>query len=255
MTEESEVGVCLRTASTVLCGVLLLLAISAIAADAAPCPTSSPTCFRPSFIRTGGEPAPNLPLTVEVTNTDDVAVVPDVQIEMNALFGTGSPQFIKDIVMNLDPDIGPSALTFTQKAGATVVSLLHTTQNAQSISPESGFDIFFAWTTSNSAGGANRFDENDVMKFTVSCAGDTDCNGFSATSFNYLTAGGYGIGAKIQGMDAGPCFEFDVPTGEFSCSSAKVFGKGPNDVPAPGTLLLVGIGVLSFGAVRRRTIR
>jgi len=87
---------------TILAGAVSLLAISAVA-DAAPCATSSPTCFRPAFIRTGGAPVPNPPLTVEVTDTDDVLLVPDVQIEMNALFGDGSAEFVKELVMNLDP--------------------------------------------------------------------------------------------------------------------------------------------------------
>jgi len=239
---------------TILAGAVSLLAISAVA-DAAPCATSSPTCFRPAFIRTGGAPVPNPPLTVEVTDTDDVLLVPDVQIEMNALFGDGSAEFVKELVMNLDPHISPSALTFTQTAGATVVSLGHTTQDAQSLSPEGGFDIFFAWETSNKSGGSLRFNENDVMKFTVSCAGDPDCTGFSATAFNYLTAGGFRIGAHINGMASGPCLEFDVPTGEFGCTSSKVFGKGSNDVPEPATLLLIGAGLFGLGVARRRLAR
>jgi hypothetical protein len=239
---------------TVLTGAVLFLAIGA-AAYAAPCMTSSPTCFRPDFIRTGAAPDPNPPLTVEVTNTDDVVGVPDVQIEMNVLFGADSPEFTMEVVMNLHPDITPSALTFTQTAGAAVVALQHTTQNAQSLPPEGGFDIFFAWATTNRSDGSLRFNENDVMKFTVSCAGDPDCGGFSATAFNFLTAGGFRIGAKINGIPTGACYEFDVPTGDFTCSSGKVFGKGLTEVPAPATVWLIGAGLLGLGAVGRRFAR
>ena len=157
---------------TILWGAMLLLAITAVSANASPCVTASPTCFQPRFIRTGAEPVPNPPLTVEVTDTDDVVGVPDVQIEMNALFGTGSAELISDIVMNVDPRITPGALTFTQTSGATTRSLVVGAQNAQGLSPETGFDASFGWTTSNSNAGAGRFNESDVMKFTVSCAGD-----------------------------------------------------------------------------------
>ena len=214
------------------------------------------SCFRPAFVRTGAAPVPNPPVAVEVTENDLVVGVHDVSLSMRALFGAGSTEFISDLVMNVDPDISLSALTFIQTGGplATIAKGAH---GEQSLSPEGGFDVKFSWSTSNKNGGALRFNENDLVEFIVVCTLDSDCDDLDATSFDVTTAAGFRIGAHVQGIPGSPCLENNEPaTG--TCPSGKVFGVAAptptRAVPVPATLVLVGIAVAgALGIGRRRT--
>lgn len=245
-------------------GAAMLVAGSALAALALPVTQAcidgpaTETCLRPTFVRAGVTPVPNPPVVVEITDTDVVAGIPDVSLSMRALFGIGSTEFISDLVMNIDPAIDPTALTFIQTGGA-LATITKGAPDGQSLPPEGVFDVAFSWSNSNRNGGAARFNENDLMEFIVTCTIDPDCGGFGATSFNASTAAGFRIGAHVQGIPAGPCLENNELAGG-SCTSGKVFGVAlpqvptTQAVPMPATLLLVAT-VVGIGALRRRAGR
>ena len=157
-----------------------------------------------------------------------------------------------------------------------IYSTISVASNAQVADVNKFFDVFVAFETPNTSGDAwNRFSSNDMFSFTLTCTGDPDCASFNENSFDVLssatnapgdtsTPSGFRIAAHLQGLPpnllstwiagTGGPNTFTGPPPDDSLTKTSGTEDGPAAVvPEPGTMTIIGAGLLGLGLLRRRT--
>ena len=208
----------------------------------------SPTCFRPNLIVTGDPAVTVPPLFVEIV--DDGGVILSIQANL-----AGTDEFIGNVRMNLDPDIDPTALTFTLLDENTDSEIPVPVLGANNVNlPPSpaglganNFDIGFNF---NIPPGNTKFDGTELVEWRVTCDAtkDADCSTFGVTSFNFTNAGGFRICTHVQGVDTAS------PNSNGAGSTLVCGTPGSNQVPEPATVALLGAAAVGVSAVMRRRL-
>jgi hypothetical protein len=184
-------------------------------------------------------------------------------------------QYVGLWAFNLDPSIVPTGaiLTFNLTSGeAASIDNINSQnsdnsnpyvvtiqQDAQNIDGGGAYDLVINFNNSGNDGGSHRFGPTtgvDTLVFSVTCSG---CTGtFTDQAFNALSTGGGStpyLGAPGSPHE-GQTFVSPFRTiAKIEPAGAFIAGVGPTDqpVPEPGTMMLMGAGVVALGvAVRRR---
>ena len=117
-----------------------------------------------------------------------------VQFTVQSSLELGS-EFISDVVFNIGGGIDPTAVMFSEnaamKVGLFASPTISRSVNDVNLPPVSGFDFGLAFATSNSGGGALRFNLADRLVYDLTCSigVDADCALFNATRFNATNNG------------------------------------------------------------------
>jgi len=157
-------------------------------------------------------------------------------------------EFISAVAFNVAPGIVPSSLSIVQNPVAAPIptSILHTTGNAQNLtgggSAGFGFDVQIAWGTAGPPSNAARFNNTDVVSFTLTRTGLTE-NDFNFTNTGSAAAH---LAAHVQG----------IPVAGGGTISGAIQDDPPTIVPEPGTWLLMAtglLGLLGYGWRKRLT--
>ena len=209
----------------------------------------SPTCFRPNLIVTGDPAVTTPPLFVEIV--DDGGVILSIQANL-----AGTDEFIGNVRMNLNPDIDPTALTFTllDENTDSEIPVPILGENSVNLPPPAGglgannWDIGFNF---NIAPGNTKFDGTELVEWRVTCDAtkDADCSTFDVTSFNFTNAGGFRICTHVQGVDT------SSPNSNGAGSTLVCGTPGSNQVPEPGTVTLLGAAAIGLSTLMRRRLR
>jgi hypothetical protein len=169
-----------------------------------------------------------------------------VQVEFEANLQS-STEFISEWSFNLDPSFDPNNLLFAFISGNDA-DVIATGADAFQADGDGKFDVQFEWTGS-SAG--DRLDGTETSVYSITC---TLCSGFNASSFDFTSATGGGQGvfhtaAHVQGI--GPSAGLSGWVGDGGTGGEG--GIGGEQVPAPATLVFLGLGLVGLGA--RQAIR
>ena len=201
------------------CGVLVFLA-SATGAGGSIITYDLDYLFNPS----GSPPAVPPWLTVTI---DDGGTAGSVTLTLAATNLTGT-EFVSGWYLNLDPDLDPTALVFSEptKTGLFDVDSIDTGVDAYKADGDGNFDILLSFGTSNAGGGTKRFGVAEAVEYTI-------------TGISTLTAGSFDFDS--QGLSGG------LPT------AAQVQSVGwITQLPEPATLALVALGAGALALGRRR---
>jgi hypothetical protein len=185
-----------------------------------------------------GNLLPGIAPTVTITDNGSGTVT----ITMAAHFTTTDP-FIDAIYMNFVPDTSVGLLSIIHVSGPTAA----VSKATDDFRPDGDglFDILFDFPQSG-----DRFDNTDTAVFTITCSGCPST--ISESSFTQLSEAGPGdksndfwhVAAHIQGLG--------TPARQSGFYGDTAGGGGTTQVPAPTALVLIGVGLLGFNALRRR---
>jgi hypothetical protein len=154
--------------------------------------------------------------------------------------GLSGTEYVQELYMNLNPNLDPTKLNFTQTADSAGLTLptIQTGTNSFQADGDGKYDILLSFATANSG----RFAANDYITYTIS-----GISGLTSSDFEgFLSAhsGGNGPflgGAHIVSIGADGASGWDNP------SQVTLL----NAVPEPSTGLLFGLAAGLLLALRR----
>jgi len=161
-------------------------------------------------------------------------------VELVIASNLASPQYVSNLYFNLNQALTPGSLNFAFQSGTGPAASSITVAPPEISAPGDGkYDFLFAFPTANNV---NRLDGTESVVYWITGSGLT------ANSFNVLgtpgpgsTAGPFLAVAHVQG----------IVGSEFG--SGHIYpGEGTTLVPEPGTMLLLGLGLLGLGIMVRK---
>lgn len=178
---------------------------------------------------------------------DDLGSSGVVNLTIDAA-GLSGGEFISRIYFNFADAATAPDLTFTRTGGsgpAGAFTIFQDSNIRNSPGNNGLFDIEIAFSTSNSGGGINRFNADELLTFSIAGAG--------------IVAGDFNIDSFPEGPSAATNFALARIQGIVGGGSASVAdgdggggGGGGIPVPEPAALGLFGLGLLGVGLGRRR---
>jgi hypothetical protein len=149
---------------------------------------------------------------------------------------------VKEWYFNLNPDLDPSALSFTvlNRGGMFDDPTCSLEKNAYKADGDGYFDILFAFTTAEGSGSDERFGVGDSVEYSI-----TGIAGLVASSFDYLSADNKGVPLADGFYTAAHVLSiFGDPCGT----------SGWVATPEPATLVLMAMGGVGMLLSRRRRV-
>lgn len=177
---------------------------------------------------------------------DDGGTAGSVDLTIDAT-GLSGDEFISAVLFNFT-GAGTTDLTFTRTGGtgpAGGFTIFETSNGRDSPGNQGLFDIEIAFSTSNSGGGINRFNADELLTFSI--VGDD------------IVASDFNIDSAPEGPNDATNFALARLQGLADEGSASVAdgdggggGGGGIPVPEPAALGLFGLGLMAVGLGRRR---
>jgi len=178
-------------------------------------------------------------LTATFEDTEKAGVV---KLTMSSM-GLASTEFVTEWTFNLKPSFDAANLTFEYVSG-NLASKSGAKNNEFKADGDGSYDIEFQFATA----GERRFDPGEDAVYLI-YSSETGLNALSFASKsdpgNVSLGGPFATAAHVQGIPKG----MFVPNGSGWIADPGVAIPGP--VPEPGTLLLLGLGLLGIGIIMR----